>query len=155
MKRYILILYVLLASSLMSAQVTFQFNDGIYNESLKSYVERNVSSLLSEINKAEANHHQWNLTNIDIDDVAASGLKSLWTNINFRCEWNKNVQPCLKDFTGYEIRQIPVEMKPIDNTYKGEIHKELTISFNKKGVITGVRTAIDNNSYRAILEGGG
>ena len=154
MKRYILILYVLLASSLMSAQVTFQFNDGIYNESLKSYVERNVSSLLSEINKAEANHHQLNLTNIDIDDVAASGLKSLWTNINFRCEWNKNVQPCLTDFTGYEIRQIPVEMKPIDNTYKGEIHKELTISFNKKGVITGVRTAIDNNSYRAILEGG-
>ena len=44
-------------------------------------------------------------------------------------------------------------MKPIDNTYKGEIHKELTISFNKKGVITGVRTAIDNNSYVALLHG--
>ena len=153
MKRYFLLLYVVLVSSLMSAQVTFQFSDGIYNESLKVNVERNVSSLLSEINKAEANHRQLNLTNIDIDEMAASGLKSLWTNIHFRCESNKNVQSCLKDFTGYEIRQIPVEMKPIDNTYKGEIHKELTISFNKKGLITGVRTAIDNNSYIAILQG--
>lgn len=45
-------------------------------------------------------------------------------------------------------------MKPLDNTYKGELHKELTISFNKQGVITGVRTAIDNNSYLSILRGG-
>lgn len=153
MKRYILLLYVVLVSSLMSAQVTFQFSDGIYNESLKSHVERNVSLLLSEINKAEANHRQLNLTNIDIDKMAASGLKSLWTNIHFRCKFNNNVQSCIKDFTGYEIRKIYVEMKPIDNTYKGEIHKELTISFNKEGVITGVRTAMDDKSYAALLEG--
>ena len=31
MKRYFLLLYVVLVSSLMSAQVTFQFSDGIYN----------------------------------------------------------------------------------------------------------------------------
>ncbi len=46
------------------------------------------------------------------------------------------------------------KMKPLDNTYKGELHKELTISFNKQGVITGVRTAIDNNFYLALLSGG-
>ena len=154
MKRFFLILQVLLTSSLVSAQVKFQFSDGIYNESLKSHVESNVSKLLSEINSAEANERQLNVANIDIDEMAANGLNSLWENIHFRCEWNNNVQPCLKDFTGYEIRQIPVEMKPIDNTYKGEIHKELTISFNKKGTITGVRTALDNNSYLAILQGG-
>ena len=154
MKRFFLILQVLLTSSLVSAQVKFQFSDGIYNESLKSHVESNVSKLLSEINSAEANERQLNVANIDIDEMATNGLNSLWENIHFRCEWNNNVQPCLKDFTGYAIRQIPVEMKPIDNTYKGEIHKELTISFNKKGTITGVRTALDNNSYLAILQGG-
>lgn len=65
-----------------------------------------------------------------------------------------NVQSCVQDFTGYEIRQIPVVLKPLDNTYKGESHKELTISFNKQGIITGVRTSIDNNSYLALLSGG-
>ncbi|MEH2834388.1 hypothetical protein V7T17_10845 [Segatella copri] len=89
-----------------------------------------------------------------MDNNGRNGLTSLWRNIHFRCEWNNNVQPCIKDITGYEIRQIPVEMKPLDNTYKGELHKELTISFSKDGVITGVRTAIDNNSYLSILRGG-
>ena len=45
-------------------------------------------------------------------------------------------------------------LKPLDNTCKGESHKELTISFNKQGIITGVRTSIDNNSYLALLSGG-
>lgn len=108
MKRFFLILQVLLTSSLVSAQVKFQFSDGIYNESLKSHVESNVSKLLSEINSAEANERQLNVANIDIDEMAANGLNSLWENIHFRCEWNNNVQPCLKDFTGYEIRQIIV-----------------------------------------------
>ena len=64
------------------------------------------------------------------------------------------MQNCLRDVQEFEIRQIPVEMKPLDNTYKGEIHKELTVSFNRNGMITGVRTAMDNNSYMSLMAGG-
>ena len=156
MKKLILILCTAFACAQFAlAQVTFRFSDGIYNQTLKSQVERNVSALLTEINRAERNRvGLLNLGGVRIDDNAANGLRSLWKNIHFRCEWNNNVQSCIQDFTGYEVRQIPVEMKPLDNTYKGELHKELTISFNKQGVITGVRTAIDNNSYLALLSGG-
>lgn len=137
------------------AQVTFQFEDGIYNQTLKAQVERNVSNLLSEINLAEQRGVQvLNLASVKMDENAKNGLRSLWKNIHFRCEWDKNVHSCVQDFTGYEIRQIPVEMKPLDNTYKGELHKELTISFNKQGVITGVRTAMDKHSYQALLKDG-
>ena len=156
MKKLILILCTAFACAQFAlAQVTFRFSDGIYNQTLKSQVERNVSALLTEINRAERNRvGLLNLGGVRIDDNAANGLRSLWKNIHFRCEWNNNVQSCIQDFTGYEVRQLPVEMKPLDNTYKGELHKELTISFNKQGVITGVRTAIDNNSYLALLSGG-
>lgn len=155
MKKIMFAFCCLLAfSSLSMAQVRFQFSDGIYNENLKSRVERNVSALLNEINKAERANRDLVLSGITIGENAMTGLKSLWSNIHFRCEWNENVQSCIKDMTGYEIRQIPVEMKPLDNTYKGEIHKELTISFDKQGVITGVRTAMDNNSYLSLLQGG-
>lgn len=85
---------------------------------------------------------------------ASERLSMLWRYMPFCCEWENNVQSCVQDFTGYEIRQIPVVLKPLDNTYKGESHKELTISFNKQGIITGVRTSIDNNSYLALLSGG-
>ena len=155
MEKYLLILYSMLSLSLLSqAQVTFQFSDGIYNQNLKVRVEHNVSALLSEINRAEKANRMIDLSMVTIDDNGKNGLTSLWSNIHFRCEWSKNVQSCIKDITGYEIRQIPVEMRPLDNTYRGEIHKELTISFDKQGVITGVRTAMDNNSYLAILQGG-
>lgn len=35
-------------------------------------------------------------------------------------------------------------MKPKDNTYNQSIHRELTISLNKQGIITGVRPAYEN-----------
>ena len=156
MKKFILILCAVFTFSQFSlAQVTFKFSEGIYNQTLKVQVERNVSALLTEINQAEEGGREiLDLSSVRIDKNACNGLASLWKNIHFCCEWKHNVQPCIQDFTGYEIRQIPVVMKPLDNTYKGELHKELTISFNKQGVITGVRTAIDNNSYLSILRGG-
>lgn len=153
-KIIIIICIVLLTPSLLCSQVKFQFSDGIYNETLKTQMEKNVSVLLSEINRAERAGTTLSLNGVRIEPTALAGLNSLWKTIPFRCEWNENVQSCIKDFTGYEIRQIPVEMRPRDNTYRGEIHKELTISFDKQGTITGVRTAIDNNSYLAILQGG-
>lgn len=155
MKRLSTILFLsLVGVALLHAQVTFRFSGGISNEQLKQNVERNVSALLSEINNAESAGRSLNFSGIRITETARGGLNSLWANLRFRCEWKTNVQNCLRDVQEFEIRQIPVEMKPLDNTYKGEIHKELTVSFNRNGMITGVRTAMDNNSYMSLMAGG-
>lgn len=139
---------------LSQAQVTFRMLDGISNPELKVKVESNVSKLLAEINRASTRNEQLNLAGVQIEKRASERLRNLWHNMPFCCEWKNNIQSCIQDFTGYEIRQIPVMLKPLDNAYKGESHKELTISFNKQGIITGVRTSIDNNSYLALLSGG-
>lgn len=149
-----IVLMSLVCVALLHAQVTFRFSSGISNEQLKQNVERNVSALLSEINNAESAGRSLDFSGIRITETARGGLSSLWANLRFRCEWKTNVQNCLRDVQEFEIRQIPVEMKPLDNTYKGEIHKELTISFNRNGMITGVRTAMDNNSYMSLMAGG-
>lgn len=149
-----IVLMSLVGVALLHAQVTFRFSGGISNEQLKQNVERNVSALLSEINNAESAGRSLDFSGIRITETARGGLSSLWDNLRFRCEWKTNVQNCLRDVQEFEIRQIPVEMKPLDNTYKGEIHKELTISFNRNGMITGVRTAMDNNSYMSLMAGG-
>lgn len=139
---------------LSQAQVTFRMLDGISNPELKVKVESNVSKLLAEINRASTRNEQLNLAGVQIEKRASERLRNLWHNMPFCCEWKNNIQSCIQDFTGYEIRQIPVMLKPLDNAYKGGLHKELTISFNKQGIITGVRTSIDNNSYLALLSGG-
>lgn len=136
------------------SQVVFKFEDGIYDQNLKARVERNVSNLLSEINRAqERNDTILNFSNISIENFARNGLNNLWKNLPFRCVFKTNVQSCLKDATEYEIRQIPVRLIPKDQYYKGLLQKELTISFNKNGVITGVRMSLDNNSYQSLLLG--
>ena len=139
---------------LSQAQVTFRMLDGISNPELKVKVESNVSKLLAEINRASTRNEQLNLAGVQIEKRASERLRNLWHNMPFCCEWKNNIQSCIQDFTGYEIRQIPVMLKPLNNAYKGGLHKELTISFNKQGIITGVRTSIDNNSYLALLSGG-
>lgn len=138
---------------LSQAQVTFRMLDGISNPELKVKVERNVSKLLAEINRASTRNEQLNLAGVLIEKRASERLRNLWHNMPFCCEWKNNIQSCIQDFTGYEIRQIPVMLKPLDNAYKGGLHKELTISFNKQGVLTSVATSIDNNSYLAALHG--
>lgn len=138
----------------LCAQVTFRFSGGIDNAQMKQSVERNVSALLTEINNAEASGCSLNFAGVRITETARRGLSGLWENLHFRCEWKDNAQNCLRDAQEFEIRQIPVEIRPLDNTYKGEIHKELTISFNRSGIITGVRTAMDNNSYVSLINGG-
>ena len=136
------------------SQVVFKFEDGIYDQNLKARVERNVSNLLSEINRAqERNDTILNFSNISIENFARNGLNNLWKNLPFRCVFKTNVQSCLKDATEYEIRQIPIRLVPKDQYYKGLLQKELTISFNKNGIITGVRMSLDNNSYQSLLLG--
>ena len=43
---------LLLCVSVSAQEVSFHFTDGIYNAALKSRMERNASTLLSEINQA-------------------------------------------------------------------------------------------------------
>lgn len=157
MKRFLItisFLITVLCPLLSQAQVTFRMLEGVSNTELKVKVESNVSRLLSEINRASYRNEQLNLAGVQIEKKASERLRNLWHNMPFCCEWKNNVQSCVQDYTGYEFRQIPVVLKPFGDTYKGELHKELTISFNRQGVITGVRTSIDNNSYLALLSGG-
>ena len=154
MKRLIIAILCLALANTLFAQVVFKFEDGIYDSALKAKVERNVSNLLSEINNAQQrNDSILNLRNVTMENFARQGLQNLWKTLPFRCVSKMNVQSCLKDATEYEIRQIPVRVVPKDDSYRGLLQKELTISFNRNGVITGVRMSLDNNSYQSLLMG--
>ena len=154
MKRIIYTVVLLLTALNISGQVKFTFAGGIDNSAMKTSVENNISKLLTEINKAQSSGSSLNLYGVNMTQTAKDGLKCLWENIHFRCEWKSNVQNCLRDVTGYEVRGIPVQVIPLDNTYKGALHKELTISFSKGGVINGVRMSLDNHAYQQLMSGG-
>lgn len=125
-----------------AAQVTFKFSAGTIDVgTLKNKMENNISALLTEINRAGKARSSLNLSAINMEPAAKTRLTALWEDARFVCDKSSNISKCLNDFQGYQVRAIPITMKPIDSSYNGSLSRELTISLNKNGVITGVRPA--------------
>lgn len=138
----IILLIAILYGFDCSAQVTFKFSAGTIDAgTLKNKMEKNISDLLTEINRAGNSRSSLNLSAINMESAAKARLTALWEDARFVCYKSSNITKCLNDFQGYQVRAIPITMKPIDSSYNGSLSRELTISLNKNGVITGVRPA--------------
>lgn len=129
--------------------------DGNSNTPHREKINRDVSNLLTAINTAcESGQATLNLTAAHMDPMAESSLNKLWSNIHFRCNRSTVIRPILKSVTGFEVRGISITLRPLDDTYHGDIDKELVVCFDNTGTITAVHTALDNNMYSSIMTGG-
>ena len=160
MKRKLIItLVAILLCSMMSAQnVTFKFEDGtLANAAFRQKMEYRISRLLSELTKASATNRQLTeqeLTALNLTSVAGKRLSKLWENLHFACDYTTNVEKCLRDVNGYEVRGILITLQPTADNYKGSTSRELAISFAPDGLITGVNMTMENNSYQDIINNG-
>lgn len=161
MRKWILTLLVFLIAFTMQAQdeVAFEFSDGIANELLKSRMEQQVSRLLSAINKAESSNGYINFSGIDIDPMASQSITALWENAHFRCIDDDIVEHCLSIKSNgkvkeYQVRNIAVEMKPIDQSYTDEIDQEVCINFSPTGAISDFNITMGIQQYAKLIKEG-
>ena len=140
-----------------TAQVTFMFSADSYvgNDYLKSAMEKNISRLLTQIDAAGRSGGQPDLNNVNIQEEAAERLYNLWNTIHLTLEDDYIAQPCLNDMQGFQVRNIRVEILPLDETYEGNTNREMTVSLDKNGQITGVRLSLENQESMAKIMGGG
>jgi hypothetical protein len=145
MKKSVFVLLLSLVCAQMWAEnISFRFSAGtINNASLKSKMEKNISNLLTEIQTAGTANRSLDLSSIDMEAPAKEHLQNLWKLLPFICEEEMNVSKCLNDFQGYQARNIKIIMKPQDDSYTQSVYRELTVSLNRTGVITGVRPALE------------
>lgn len=135
-------LLLMLLPLMASAQITFKFSaNSIDQGNLKTKMENNITALLNEMNDAGNSNGYLDLNSIDMEPEAKSRLQALWEDVAFVCVDKVNVKRCLEDYQGYQVRNIPVKVKPKDKTYNESLDRELTVSLNKAGTITGVRLA--------------
>lgn len=127
-----------------AAQVKFRFgaNPDI-PASIKEKVETNISALLTQINAAAADSIPLNFAGIDIEEGAAERLAALWSGVRFSCNKKLNISKSLEDVQGYQVRGIFITMQPVDDSYTQSLDRELTVSVNRVGEITGVRLAME------------
>lgn len=133
---------------------TLKIHGGIANSALKLKMEKNISELLTEISMATKASRMLRLQRLSMTENARTSLERLWNNFHFQCDYGENVEKCLTDVNGYEIRNIPITITPMGKGYQGELEKELTISMTKDGTITGVHMALSNNTYQDVVNKG-
>lgn len=151
MKRFLLTIALLAAFSGAQAQsVTFVVSDGLSNPVLKDRIENNLSSLLTSFNDAYNDSAEPDFTWVSISPDARDAVLMLWENMPFRCEEPEIVERILTTYSGYQVRNVPIELKADD----GNDYQELVIEMEPDGTVSRVNLALQNHLYRKVISDG-
>ena len=153
MKKYLITIIALMAVAMNAAaynQVRLVINDGTTNNQLKEKIERAVSVVMTEINKAqEGNLKKLSLSDAYLSREGREDLNMLWENEHFRCVEEEIVERLLTTRTGYQVRNIPLI---VNAAAEGEElgYQEAVINFDKQGVITSFYYTINPELYSKL-----
>lgn len=140
-----------MALPLLAQEVKFSFQSGSTNASMPTaQMESNISKLLTELNKAGIAKRELKLETAIIEPEARKNLNALWRSMHFTIDDKVVVQRCLNDAMGYQVRDIAITLRPLDDTFHASRERELVVSLNRSGRISGVCTAISNNQVLEI-----
>jgi hypothetical protein len=151
MRKYILTLLVAMPA-IMWAGVQISISDGIDNQSVKTKMETKMSALLTEINAAQASGRALNFANLNLSNSVQMSLSMLWENSPFMCTDEEVVERCLTIGSGYQVRNIPLMMKPrADRNFGESEYQEAVISFDRQGNIESFYLSISTNLYMNVI----
>lgn len=160
MKKIIILTTLMFLSQKLWAQdeVAFEISpNGAPPTTVKNNMERNTAALLTAINVAESTGKDINFNGINITNDAANGLAMYWSNVHFRILDDDIVEHCASirgknGVRNYDVRNIAVEMKPFDDTYKEDLNQEITIEYDLQGKITNVDISKGLQQYSKLLK---
>ena len=135
-------------------EVNFTISDGIDNADIKSKIESTVSKMLSEINDAQDDKRNLNFSVMgNISTRVQQSMAMLWENSPFICTDEEIIEHCLTTGSGYQVRNIPLMMKPTGEREFGEDeYQEAVISFDKQGNIESFYLSISMNLYMNVIK---
>ena len=155
MKKILLIVMVaLFAIQGQADNVTFTVSDGIDNAAIKSKIESEVSHMLTEINAAQEAGRSLNFSAMgNIAPRVQQSMAMLWENSPFVCTDEEIIEHCITTGTGYQVRNIPLMMKPTGEREFGEDeYQEAVISFDKQGNVESFYLSISMNLYMNVIK---
>ena len=136
------------------ANVRLTISDGIDNAQIKAKMESTISAILTEANKAQAEGRDLRLGAIGVPENVQVSMSMLWENSPFVCTDEEIVEHCLTTGSGYQIRNIPLEMRPVsDEEFNESEYQEAVISFDKQGRLESFYLSISMNLYMNVVRG--
>lgn len=151
MRKYLFIAILLPACLWANVHVTI--SDGIDQDALKAKMENNMSALLTEINNAQAEGRALKMAGLNLNPSIQMSLSMLWENSPFLCTDEEIVERCLTTGSGYQVRNIPLMMKPrADRNFNESEYQEAVISFDRQGNMESFYLSISMNLYMSVIK---
>lgn len=134
--------------------VNFTVSDGIDNAAIKSKIEGEVSRMLSEINAAQEAGRSLNFSAMgNIGTRVQQSMAMLWENSPFVCTDDEIIEHCITTGSGYQVRNIPLLMKPTgEREFNEDEYQEAVISFDKQGNVESFYLSISMNLYMNVIK---
>ena len=155
MKRiYLSMAFALCQWAICLAQpVSFSISDGVDNAAVKSKIERGVSMMLSEINSAQSAGRSLNFAAMGRLNIRVQqSMAMLWENTPFVCTDEEIIEHCITTGTGYQVRNIPLMMKPTgERLFHEDDYQEAVISFDRQGNVESFYLCISMNLYMNVI----
>lgn len=137
----------------VNAAINMTISDGIENTSVKSKIERTISMLLTEVNTAQTQNRALELGKLGIPQNVQVSMSMLWENSPFTCTDDEIVEHCITTGSGYQVRNIPLEMRPRgDRQFNESEYQEAVISFDKQGNLESFYLSISMNLYMNVIK---
>lgn len=153
-KLLLIVMVALFAIQSQADNVKFAVSDGIDNAGIKSKIESGVSRMLTEINAAQDAGRSLNFSAMgNIGTRVQQSMAMLWENCPFECTDEEIIEHCITTGTGYQVRNIPLMMKPTGEREFGEDeYQEAVISFDKHGNVESFYLSISMNLYMNVIK---
>ncbi|MCF2654359.1 nuclear transport factor 2 family protein [Prevotella loescheii] len=150
MKINLIFLLMFVAQNIM-ADVTVQI-DGIGNATVKAKMERTMSAFLTEVNNAQSSKRALNFGGMGLSNNVQSSVSMLWENSPFECTDEEIMEHCIQTGSGYQVRNIPLMMRPTDSSFNEDEYQEAVFSFDRNGNMESFYLTLSMNLYMNIIK---
>lgn len=150
MKKNLIFLLMFVAQNIM-ADVTVQI-DGIDNATVKAKMERTMSAFLTEVNNAQSSKRALNFGGMGLSANVQSSVSMLWENSPFECTDEEIMEHCIQTGSGYQVRNIPLMMRPTDSSFNEDEYQEAVFSFDRNGNMESFYLTLSMNLYMNVIK---
>jgi len=152
MKSYIacILALALLVTVLPAKHRTEVFLSGVQSDTRQHAMQKAISSLLSEINRAYFAKGKLQLAGLNIGQNTEKTLLEMWDSKSFYCPEYQIFQILIGRSDGlFEVRGIPI----FYNRKSQELFEdELVLTLNHEGLIVDLRVALEKEQYQRMFD---
>lgn len=155
-KLFLIVLLIIggLAIGMNANAVNVTIIDGIDNPTVKYRIENGIARILNEVNAAQRDDRSLNFSAMgQLNIRVQQSMAMLWENAPFVCTDEEIIEHCITTGTGYQVRNIPLMMKPTgEHAFNEDEYQEAVISFDRQGNVESFYLCISMNLYMNVVK---